>query len=159
MDISKLSCPLCGGGIFSDEEGVRLFDTDNMDIPLLAPSWDEEDLWQKHPYYNVECDKGHDSIIFKATKSVVDLDTFHKIMDKAEEEYLYNTKLKQAKYGLHDIFVVAAGPDVKDVVYTSTDKKDAISVASKLNRWLKKDPKRFKVWSTEITIAEEVKDG
>ncbi len=164
MDISKFSCPSCGGKVFRDEEDadgeeIRIFNTDDMDIPLFAPTWDEEDLWQKHPYYNVECDKGHDSVIFEDTKRIVDLDTFNKIMDKVEEEYLYNTKLKQAKYGLRDVFVVAPSPSAKEVVYTSLVKIEAIGEAATLNEFLKNDPKRFKVWNTEITIAGEVKDG
>ncbi len=151
MNVSKLLCPRCGKKVFGlDEEEEKVSDTDEMDIPLFAPSWDEEDLWQQDPYYELKCSSGHISVVFEKSGEIADLKAFHKIMDKKEEEYLYKTILKSGRYSIKSVFIVA--PVNGKAICIATDKSTAFGEAKKLNEWVKRDPKRFTV--SEISIAD-----
>ena len=143
MKLDKFYCPRCGKKVFGLEDEKRVFDTDDMGIPLFAPTWDEEELWQQDPYYEVECDNRHKSMVFEESEIIVNLKIFNKIIDEKGERFLYDVILKRKKYQIRNLFNIIS-PEGK-VIFMTTDRGEAVEEARDLNIWLKKGSKKFTV--------------
>lgn len=157
MKLNKFKCPECGKKVFIIDDGEHVSDTDMVECPLLAPSWEEAALWEKHPYYNVVCESGHESIVFTKPAKIVDIDTFHKIRDDQEEIYLEKNLLKKLP-GSHGEVYLLVDYKTSKMVGMFLYKGKAEEEAEKLNDWSKKFPSRFKVIDYTISfISPDVK--
>lgn len=87
MNIKKFRCPICNEELFGlDEDEKKVYNTDDMGIPLFAPTWIVENIWQEDRYFPVECRAGHESVLFTKSNRIISVEDFHKEMDKKEAD-------------------------------------------------------------------------
>ena len=157
MEIGKFRCPVCGGNVYAvddDDENNKITNTDRLEPPLFAPSWDEEEMWHQDPYYRLTCDKGHQITFFENSQEVMDTDTFRHAIEKKMEEFLYNVILKYPRYTYKGIFAVVDSSD--KVLSVSTSEAKAADESKYLNMWLKDENKgRFRVSPATLTIPTQ----
>lgn len=156
MNLKKVKCPECSKPVFILDDGKHIYDTDEADCPLFAPLNEEFDLWDKNPYYEVECKSGHKSMVFTKPLKIIDIPTFHKIMDDQEEIYLEKDILTCLP-NKHGKIYLTYDRKKNKLVNVLSNELDSKKEVAKLNMWSKKFPSRFTTIKAIITIAPDNK--